>query len=206
MPRPMWKHRTCSKKVFPEFVRTVQQVYAPEQVEFWAMDEHRIGLKPILRRTWARRGQRPVVLVNHRYAWSYVYGFVQPRTGRSFWLLMPTVSIAAFTVALQEFADFCGAGGDKHIFLLMDCAGWHTSRRLILPVGLHPCFLPAYSPELQPAEHLWPLTNAPLANRCFASLDELEAAQAERCNWLQDHPDLVRSATCFHWWPDSILQ
>ena len=93
MPKAQRRRRTCSKKVFPEFVRTAKQVYAPDAVEFWAMDEHRIGLKPILRRTWAKRGQRPVVLVNHRYAWSYVYGFVQPRTGRSFYLLMPTVSI-----------------------------------------------------------------------------------------------------------------
>jgi len=43
---------------------------APDSVEFWAMDEHRIGLNPILRRTWAKRGQRPAVLVNHRYYYS----------------------------------------------------------------------------------------------------------------------------------------
>src|SRR2546430_16115918 len=104
----MWRNKPCLKKVWPELVQTLQQVAAPESVEFWAMDEHRIGLKPILRRTWAKRGQRPVVLVNHRYEWSYVYGFVQPRTGRSFYLLMPTVSIAAFTVALREFATFAG--------------------------------------------------------------------------------------------------
>ncbi len=67
---------------------------------------------------------------------------------------MPTVSIPAFNVALQELATFCGAGPDKPIFLLMDCAGWHTSRQLVLPFAVHPCFLPAYSPELQPAEHL----------------------------------------------------
>ena len=206
MPKQTGVHKTCSKKVFPEFVHTLQIIHAPGAVEFWAMDEHRIGLKPILRRTWSKRGQRPLVLVNHRYDWSYVYGFVQPRTGRSFYLLMPTVSIAALNAALLEFATFCSAGTNKHIILLMDCAGWHTSRQLVLPLGIRPCFLPAYSPELQPAEHLWPLTNAPLANRCFSSLDELEAVQAERCNWLQDHPDLIRSATRFHWWPDSDLQ
>ena len=42
-------------------------------------------------------------------------------------------------------------------------------------------FLPAYSPELQPAEHLWPLTNTVLANRHFATIDELEDTQAARC-------------------------
>jgi len=170
------------------------------------MDEHRVGLKPIVRRVWAPRGQRPSVVVDHRYQWSYVYGFVQPRTGRSFFLLLPTVSIPAFTVALDEFARAMGAGPDYHIFLLLDGAGWHTSPHLYLPPGLHLIFLPPYSPELQPAEHLWPLTNQPLANRCFASLEELESVQAERCRWLQDHPDLVRSATLFHWWPDRSVQ
>jgi hypothetical protein len=131
----MRKPKPCSKKVFPEFVRTIQTVYTPEWVEFWAMDEHRIGLKPILRRTWAKRGQRPVVLVHHRYPWSYVYGFVQPRTGRSFYLLMPTVSIPAFSAAVQAFARFCGAGPDRHSFLLMDRAGWHTKSTRRLSIG-----------------------------------------------------------------------
>ncbi len=75
MPKRIRPSKTCSKKVFPEFVRTVQHLYADDrddrdQAELWAMDEHRIGLKPILRRTWAKRGQRPVVLVHHRYQWS----------------------------------------------------------------------------------------------------------------------------------------
>jgi hypothetical protein len=197
----MCKRKTCSKKTWPEFVHSIQQILPTGDVEFWAMDEHRIGLKPILRRVWSLRGLRPSVLVHHRYQWSYVYGFVHPPSGRTFWLLMPTVSIDAFTAALREFAVFCQAGADKRIFLLLDRAGFHTSPAITRPPGLDLCFLPAYSPELQPAEHLWPLTNQPLVNRCFVSLDELESVQAERCNWLQDHPDLVRSATLFHWWP-----
>jgi DDE superfamily endonuclease len=165
------------------------------------MDEHRIGLKPILRRTWSIRGQRPIVAVHQRYEWLYVYGFVHPLSGRTFWLLMPTVSIPAFNAALQAFAQHVSATQHKRIFLLVDRAGWHTSPQIERLPGLNLLYLPPYSPELQPAEHLWALSDGPLANRCFRSLDELEAVQAERCNWLQDRPDLVRSATLFHWWP-----
>jgi len=43
-----------------------------------------------------------------------------------------------------------------------------------VPDGIILLFLPPYSPELQPAERLWSLTNEPLVNRAFASLDELE--------------------------------
>jgi transposase len=54
-------------------------------------------------------------------------------------------------------------------------------------------FLPAYSPELQPAERLWPLTNEPIANRCFESLDELEAVLFDRCRrLLQPHIPQIR--------------
>jgi transposase len=68
-------------------------------------------------------------------------------------------------------------------------------------------FLPPYSPELHPAEHLWRLTNTALANRHFATIDDLEDAQAARCVALQVRPDLIRSATrfhWFHWWPQRI--
>jgi len=61
-------------------------------------------------------------------------------------------------------------------------------------------FLPPCSPELQSAEHLWPLTNAALVNRHFVSIEELEEARAQRCVALQAQPELVRSTTLFHWW------
>ena len=73
-----------------------------------------------------------------------------------------------------------------------------------MPEHVHLLFLPPHSPELQPAEHLWPLTNTVLVNRHFASIDELEDAQAERCVALHACPDLVRSTTLFHWWPKRI--
>ncbi len=60
------------------------------------------------------------------------------------------------------------------------------------------------APLLLWAEHLWPLTNTVLVNTHFASIEDLEEAQAARCVALQARPDLVRSATLFHWWPKCI--
>ena len=172
-----------------------------QSLEAWVMDEHRIGLKPILRRVWAPRGQRPIVRIHPRYEWLYIYAFAQPSTERSFYLLMPTVSIEAFSVALREFATCVGCTDQRQILLLLDNAGWHVSPKVRCPTGLALRFLPPYSPELQPAEHLWQLTDIPLANRCFDSLDDLEQVLIDHCCWLERQLDLVRSATCFHWWP-----
>lgn len=176
------------------------------QVEVWATDEHRIGLKPLLRRIWAPIGKRPTATVQHRFEWRYLVGFVHPASGRTVFHLATSVSIPLFEVELAEFARQVGAGPDKQIVLVLDRAGWHTSLKLRVPDHIHLLFLPPYSPELQPAEHLWPLTNAGLVNQHFATIEDLEDAQFARCVALQHRPELIRSTTCFHWWPKRIAK
>jgi transposase len=168
------------------------------------IDAHRIGLKPRLRRVWAPIGRRPVVRVEHRFAWRYVLGFVHPASRRTVFHLATSVTIPRFAAELAAFARVVGAGPRKQIVLVLDGAGWQTSVRLQVPDHVHLLFLPPYSPELQPAEHLWPLTNAALVNRHFASIEELEDAQLAHCAALQQQPDRIRSTTCFHWWPKQI--
>jgi transposase len=140
-------------------------------------------------------------VVRPRYEWEYVYGFVQPETGATHWLLMPTVNIAAFSSALAHFAEQVGAGPNKHLLLVLDQAGWHSSAQVAVPAGLHLEWLPPYSPELQPAERLWPLTNEPLANRTFPTLAALDEALADQCVRLTQQPERVRALALFHWWP-----
>lgn len=188
-------------KKLPEEINTLRQAYPEARIELWSQDEHRIGLKPILRRIWARKGSRVQVGVRPRYQWMYLYGFVEPESGKTSWLLMPTVNTAAFSLALAAFVKEQGVGPNKHILLVLDQAGWHTSHDLVVPHGLHLLFLPSHSPELQPAERLWPLSNEPLANRVFRSLDELEQIQSEHCRWLQAHAEIIGERTSFHWWP-----
>lgn len=142
-----------------------------------------------------------MVKVEQRYAWLYLYGFVSPQSGQTFWLLLPYVNTNVFNLALQEFAHDVGAGADRQILLVIDGAGWHTSEEVVVPEGLHLVQLPPYSPELQPAEKLWPLSNEGVANRHFADLDELEEAQVERCRVLLEQPELISSYTMFGWWP-----
>lgn len=180
------------------------QAQPQAQVEVWAMDEHRIGLKPILRRMWAPRGQRPVVAIHPRYRWRYLSGFVHPASGRTQWHLASGVNVELFSSSLQHFAAQVGASPSKQILLLLDRAGWHLSRRLVVPDHLHLLPLPPYSPELQPAERLWALSNTPLVNACPADLDALDTLQLDRCLALQTDPTLIaaiQSTTHYHWWP-----
>lgn len=179
-------------------------------MQVWAFDEHRIGLKPILRRVWAKRGRRPVAVVYPRYEWRYLHGFVEPRTGRTFWWLTSWVDTQAFSLVLREFAAWlkeqrspsCGNDqeSEEEVLLVVDQAGWHTGQ-VEVPVGITLKFLPPYSPELQPAERLWTLSDEPLCNRLFDSIQSLEDAQCQRCCQLQEQTESIRAKTLFHWWP-----
>ena len=167
------------------------------------MDEHRVGLKPIVRRVWAPRGEPAIAHVDPRYDWTYVYGFVCPCTGATFWLVLPRVDLAVMALALRAFAAAVGAGRDRRIVLVLDGAGWHQPAQLAVPDGLHLVFLPPYSPELQPAERLWPLTDEPLLNRTFTDVDALSDVLAERCRVLATQTDRVAALTGFWWWKNA---
>lgn len=177
-------------------------MHPDKPVEVWSQDEARLGLKPILRRVWALRGQRPLGLHRTRYEWLYVYFFVHPARGQSYFLLLPTVNTEGMNLALQEFVRDVNPQGEKIIVLLLDNAGWHVTKNLQVPPGLVLLHLPAYSPELSPAEPVVPLLREAVANECLPSLEALEERVAQRCVYLQQHPELIRKVSGFEWLPE----
>ena len=177
----------------PPKLAAVRQTHPTAEIRVWAEDEHRLGLLPVVRRVWAPRGQRPIAAVARHYEWLYVYGLVRPRTGQSWWCLLPTVTTEGFAVALATFARDEGIDADHRAVLVLDQAGWHPQSPAGGAEGIHLVFLPAYSPELQPAERLWPLVDEPIANRAFAALDTLETVLVERCRTLAAEPQPSQS-------------
>ena len=86
--RRLPRSRTHLKKIGP-LVDDIRAVVPEATVEVWAQDEARLGLKPITRRCWAKKGQRPLAVQHPGYDWLYLYGFVRPATGDVEWLLLP---------------------------------------------------------------------------------------------------------------------
>jgi transposase len=175
-----------------------------KRIEVWTTDEHRLGLKPIHRRVWAPIGERPIALGHHRYEWLYVTAFVAPTSGETVWFLSNGIDKAFFAKLLEAFARETGAGCDRIIVLQLDNAGWHTPENLDVPDGIRLVYQPAYTPELQPAEHLWSLVDEPLANKHFDTIDDLDAVVAMRCCDLHRDRNLIAQHANFHWWPKSI--
>jgi transposase len=179
----------------------VRQTAPQADIAVWAEDEHRLGLLPVRRRLWAPRGQRPTAHVQRHYEGLSVYGFVRPSTGQSWWCLLPTVTTEAFALALATFARDEGIEAAHRAVLVVDQAGWHLAHEVAIPEGIDLVFLPPASPELQPAERLWPLIDEPVANRAFADLAALETVLVTRCRQLEADRLRLRAHTRFHWWP-----
>ncbi len=136
-----------------------------------------------------------------RYQALYVVAFVCPESGETSFWLVPALNAAVFQLLLAAFAEERGVGKRKRILLVLDQAGWHLSTDLAVPEGITLLPLPPYSPELQPAEHLWELIDEPVSNRVFHSLDELEVVLGARIRVLSERKEQIRSTTLFHWWP-----
>lgn len=185
-------------------METIKEEYPESDVEVWSMDEHRLGLKPVLRREWVDEYTQATARINWKFQWLWLYGFVHPSTGETYWWILPFVNSEIFTQVLADFAQHFGIGNKKRVVLVVDGAGWHLSKEVTIPEGIHLHFIPSHSPELQPAERLWLLTNEPIANRSFSSLDELEEVLFERCEKLLKLKKLIRGLTHFHWWPEAL--
>jgi len=144
---------------------------AQPDTEIFFFDEGRFGLMPTTGRFWTKKSVRPVVKVQTRYANFYTYSAVSPLTGASFSLFLPRVNAAMMNLYLKEMsANLSGSP----CLLVMDGAGWHKSKDLIIPDNIQILFLPPYSPELNPVERLWRwLKRHSLRNRFHQNIENL---------------------------------
>ena len=89
--------------------------------------------------------------------------------------------------------------GDEHAVLVLDRAGWHTARRLVIPSNVTLVWLPPYSPRLNPVERVWLfLRERHLSHRLLDTYDAIvdalckawTALNAERIRSLASYPYL----------------
>jgi len=101
----------------------------------------------------------------------YLYSSVDPSSGKNFTLLMPNVDTACMNVFLEELAEKI----KEDFILIMDGAGWHKSKDLIVPKNIQIILLPPYCPELNPVERLWRfIKDNTIKNKVFETLKNLE--------------------------------
>ena len=140
---------------------------------------------------------RPTVGARLVRQFTYAFAAVSPHDGVMDSLILPWVNAQTMSLFLQTVAArHCS----EFIVMVMDRAGWHVAGDLVVPKNMRLLFLPPYSPELNPAEHLWKaLREECFANTVFASMDAVENVLAAGLRAMEKNPLRTQSLTGYKW-------
>jgi len=179
------------KKALPAAVRG-------KPIEVWFQDEARIGQKGTLTRVWARIGSRPRAPCDTRYEWAYIFGAVCPERAVGIGLVMPYADSEAMNLHLRAIGQAVAPGA--HGLLVLDGAGWHTSKILQPPDNITLLCLPPYAPELNPIENVWEyLRKNKLALSVHEHYEDIVDACCKAWNDLIAIPTRLASITARDW-------
>lgn len=158
-------------------------------------DEGRFGRISRPKRCWAPPGIRPHAPAQVVRESVYVYAAVAPDAGLMAALILPSANTAMMNLFLEHLSQTFS----KYFMVIqVDQAGWHHSHELIIPATIRLIEQPAYSPEVNPVEHIWDeLREKYLHNRSFSSLDPLIETLCQGLNELADDEKRLRSLTNF---------
>jgi transposase len=160
-------------------------------------DEARFGRISDPRRCWAPAGVRPEVNTQIVREYEYAFAALSPHDGVLDTLVLPGVHAEAMSVFLAEVAQ---RHADEFILMVLDGAGWHKAKRLQVPANMKLIPLPSWSPQLNPAEHLWDEVREKwFSNRVFASLPAVEDQLVAALQTLEEDQRRVASLNGFDW-------
>lgn len=81
---------------------------------------------------------------------------------------------------------------NKEAMIIMDGAGWHKSKDLVIPTNITIKYLPPYSPELNPVERIWLyIKQHTIKNKIYEDISSLEDTV---CDFIKNlDAELIRS-------------
>ena len=160
-------------------------------------DEGRFGRIHDPRRCWAPSGVRPDVPQQVVREYTHAFAAVSPHDGVLDSLILPEVNAEMMTLFLEEVSR---RHSDEFIMMFMDQAGWHRAKALKIPENMSLVWLPAYSPQCNPVEHLWEeIREKWFENKVFDSLDSVEDTLVTALATLEKDKKKVLGLTGFDW-------
>ena len=160
-------------------------------------DEARFGCISDPRRCWAPPGVRPLVGAHLVRQYTYAFAALSPHDGVLDSLILPVVNAQTMSMFLDEVAT---RHPTEFILMVLDGAGWHQAADLAIPDNMRLVRLPPYSPELNPAEHLWEEVREKwFPNLVFRDLDGVEDVLEDALRTLENDPARVAGRAGFDW-------
>lgn len=149
---------------------------------------------------WWRRGERPRGIADKRFTFASIFAAIEPGADNAFALVLPYVSTEAMQLFLDRFSATLPT--DEHVAMVLDQAGWHGAKALVVPSNITLVPLPPYSPELNPVERVWlHLKERFLSHRLHADYDAIAEAASQAWNRLVAEAGRLTSLCSYSWIP-----
>jgi transposase len=158
-----------------------------------------MGLHTIKRRKLTGSCIKPKGIVQWDFVYLWLYGIVEPLTGKSFFYEFTHLDTICFEKFLELFAQRYPK--DLHIIQL-DNGGFHNSLNLNIPENVILLFQPAYSPEVNPIERLWQYLKEQWKWQTFDNLENLREAVEKSLGKLSK--EIVASLTGWEFIVDAL--
>ena len=173
------------------------------RVRLMFQDEARFGRMVRIRRCWSPAPQRPVVDNGYEREFQYVYGAVSPREGELDWMICSAMNTEKMGVFLAQVS---AAHPQDFILMIVDGASSHMAKALLVPENIRLHRLPAYSPELNPQEHLWDeIREKEFPNRVFSDMAGVVRTLETGLPKLASDHERIRSICAWPWILSLIL-
>jgi len=158
------------------------------------IDESGLSERPTRARTWAPKGQTPVL--QYHFNWHQLSVIADITFRRFYFRHFPDA------IKGPQFIEFLHALGQQirnPLLVIWDGLAAHRSALVREYLGalngaIQVEQLPAYAPELNPIEYIWGhLKHHELANRCAANFNDLKSGARNRLRSMQRRPTLIRA-------------
>lgn len=160
-------------------------------------DEGRFGRISDPHRCWAPKGVRPNISAQMVREYTYAFAAVSPCDGIMDSLILPEVNAQMMSIFLTEVSI---RHRDEYIIMVMDQAGWHKAKDLIIPENMRLVWLPPYSPQCNPVEHIWDeIREKYFVNLVFEDMNAVENTLADALISLEMDQKKVFGLTSFEW-------
>jgi transposase len=180
-----------------------QEAHPDKRISLYFQDEMRVGQKGRLCHRWWTRGRRPPGRQDQRYGRAYPFAAARPDGEDAFALVLPEASAATMQLFLDSFAATLAS--DDHAVIVLDRAGWHGAKALVVPDKVTLVPLPPHAPEPNPMERVWLyLRERFLSLRLLADDEAIVEACCTAWNALADDVERLRSL-CLHPWIRKVI-
>lgn len=159
-------------------------------------DELRLGLRGQVRRVLAPRGVKVVQPLQLRYEWAYLLLAVNPLSGSLKWKWIERMNQEHIKPVLEQWQLDC---------VVWDGAGSHRGKTL-KDLSTKRVFLPAYSPELNPAERVFEEIRRRVEGRIYTDLKAKRDEAEEYLKALETDPERVKQLCGWDWLQEALAQ